>query len=770
MKGAEKAIKGSKLSMSEKQSLNGDEIVVEVESEESNEAKRTCSKGSESSAPKQISQVELQESGPGFPPSDISWLNPTNPPMIPALNETLTRRKSLQRLAYSKPKSRFGELPYHAYLDMLLEDTSSLDEQVGASFHGNSGSFTRTVSSSSSKSPEMLSPERPKNKDKKLYKKAKLLSPERLKYKDKELYKKAKLNRDKQWKAFNKKILIKPTVFLCILVCLVASFTYEKLKNLMVWGLGIWKWCVLVMVMYCGVFIANWFMRFLIFMIETKFLLRKQKVLYCIQGMEESARVFIWLGLVLLTWLLLFNHGVEIERSKTCTRILHYVLWTLVSVLVGAFLWLLKTLLLKFLAFDFQSYTFFDRIQESIFHQYVLQTLSGNPLPDKARSQTLNFMTTHRNNIAESEKQAIDMGDLQKMKQKKVSPWTMKVLVDAVSTSGLSTMSHTFNDWKDAADEGKYKKITSEIEAATAAYHIFRNVAEPSKYIHESDLLKFMTKEEVKLVWPLIDVAKTGQIGKNDLTDYVVKAYKDREALAYALQDTKTAEKQFDRLVTGILIVITVIVWLLLLEIANTKVLVLLSSQIVLAAFMFGNTCKNIFEAIVFVFVIHPFDVGDRCVVDDVPLIVEEMNIFTTVFLKSNNEKVYYPNSVLSTKTISNYYRSSDMKDTVEFSIALTPVEKIVKLKERIKEYLERNPQYWHPKHNVAVIDFEDVNKLKMAVYFHHTMNFQEFEEKNVRRAELVFELLKILEELNITYSMPPQEVHLKTKSEAIAA
>ncbi|KAM5563017.1 mechanosensitive ion channel protein 10-like [Rosa sericea] len=737
--------------MSEKQSLNGDEIVVEVGSEESNEAKGTCSKSSESSAPKQISQVELQESDPGFPPSDISWLNPNNPPKIPALNETLTRRKSLQRLAYSKPKSRFGELPYHADLDILLEDTSSLDEPVSASFHSNSGSFTRTVSSSSSKSPAMLSPERPK-------------------YKDKELYKKAKLNRDKQWKAFNEKILIKLIVFLCILVCLVASFTIEKLENLMVWGLGIWKWCVLVMVMYCGMFVANWFMRFLIFMIETKFLLWKQKVLYCIQGMEESARVFIWLGLVLLTWLLLFNHGVEIERSKPCTRILHYVLWTLVSVLVGAFLWLLKTLLLKFLAFDFQSYTFFDRIQESIFHQYVLQTLSGNPLPDKAWSRTLNFMTTHRNN-AESEKQAIDMGDIQKMKQKKVSPWTMKVLVDAVSTSGLSTMSHTFNDRKDAADEGKYKKITSEIDAATAAYHIFRNVAKPgSKYIYESDLMKFMIKEKVKLVWPLIDVAKTGQIGKNDLTDYVVKAYKDREALAYALQDTKTAEKQFDRLVTGILIVITVIVWLLLLEIANTKVLVLLSSQIVLAAFMFGNTCKNIFEAIVFVFVIHPFDVGDRCVVDDVPLIVEEMSIFTTVFLKSNNEKVYYPNSVLSTKTISNYYRSSDMKDTVEFSIALTPVEKIVKLKERIKEYLERNPQYWHPKHNVAVIDFEDVNKLKMAVYFHHTMNFQEFEEKNVRRAELVFELLKILEELNITYSMPPQEVHLKTKSEATAA
>lgn len=68
-------------------------------------------------------------------------------------------------------------------------------------------------------------------------------------------------------------------------------------------------------------------------------------------------------------------------------------------------------------------------------------------------------------------------------------------------------------------------------------------------------------------------------------------------------------------------------------------------------------------------------------------MIVEEINIFSTVFLKlENNEKVYYPNSALSAKSISNYSRSPDMRETVEFSIVLTPVEKIVKLKEKINE------------------------------------------------------------------------------------
>lgn len=63
------------------------------------------------------------------------------------------------------------------------------------------------------------------------------------------------------------------------------------------------------------------------------------------------------------------------------------------------------------------------------------------------------------------------------------------------------------------------------------------------------------------------------------------------------------------------------------------------------------------------------------------------MNILNTVFLKLNNEKIYYPNSVLATKPISNYYRSPDMGDKVEFSIAfMTPLERIGAMKEKIKK------------------------------------------------------------------------------------
>lgn len=75
--------------------------------------------------------------------------------------------------------------------------------------------------------------------------------------------------------------------------------------------------------------------------------------------------------------------------------------------------------------------------------------------------------------------------------------------------------------------------------------------------------------------------------------------------------------------------------------------------------------------------------------------------------------------------------------------------------------YLERNPQLWHPNHNVVVKEIENVNKIKIGLYVNHTMNFQNFGEKNKRRTELMMELKRILEELNIRYNLLPQAVHL---------
>ena len=67
-------------------------------------------------------------------------------------------------------------------------------------------------------------------------------------------------------------------------------------------------------------------------------------------------------------------------------------------------------------------------------------------------------------------------------------------------------------------------------------------------------------------------------------------------------------------------------------------------------------------------------------------MIVEEMNILTTVFLRYDNQKIIYPNSLLATKPISNIYRSPDMGDAIDFCVHVsTPVHKLAIMKEKIE-------------------------------------------------------------------------------------
>ncbi|XP_047093659.1 mechanosensitive ion channel protein 10-like [Lolium rigidum] len=560
-------------------------------------------------------------------------------------------------------------------------------------------------------------------------------------------------------------ISLELAVLVAFLALLVVSLLLHPLKGRFVWGLEIWKWCVMVITVFSGHLVSHWLIALIVFLIERNFLLRN-KVLYFVFGLKRSVQACIWVGLVLVAWSQLFDR--DLGRPPKTARILNYVSRFLASVLIASVIWLIKTFIMKSIASSFHRKAFFDRIQESLFHQYVLQALSGPPLMELAENigrEPSGRVSLSRVSEEKGTPKVIDVAKLRRMNQEKISAWTMKGLITAIRSSKLSTISQSiesFDEFDDA--EQKDKEINSEWEAKIAANAIFKNVARPGyKHIEEIDLLRFFNKEEAALVLPMFEGAsETGKIKKSALKTWVVKAYLDRKSLAHSLNDTKTAVSQLHNLMRVLVIIIITIITLLLMGIATTKVLVVISSQLLVVVFIFGNACKTVFEALIFVFIMHPFDVGDRCVIDGIQMTVEEMNILTTVLLKNDNEKVYYPNSVLSTKPISNFYRSPNMFDTVDFAIDVsTSAASIGALKSRIKGYLESKPTHWYPIHTVNLKDILDVNKINMSLSAQHTMNFQNIREKNIRRSELVMELKKIFEELSITYYLLPQKVEL---------
>ncbi|KAK9944235.1 hypothetical protein M0R45_009812 [Rubus argutus] len=285
-----------------------------------------------------------------------------------------------------------------------------------------------------------------------------------------------------------------------------------------------------------------------------------------------------------------------------------------------------------------------------------------------------------------------------------------------------------------------------------------------SKHIYQEDLLRFMEEGEALKTMSLFEGAsESRRISKTSLKNWVVNCFRERRALSLTLNDTKTAVNRLRRVVDVLVGIVIVVIWLLVLDIVTSANLVYATSQLVVVAFVFGNTCKTVFEAVIFLFVMHPFDVGDRCEIEGVQMVVEEMNILTTVFLRYDNTKIVYPNSTLATKPINNFYRSPDTGDAVEFCVHITtPADKIAVMKQRMISYIENKKEHWYPAPMIILKDVEELNRMRFALWLTHRMNFQDVGEKWVRRALLLEEMVRIFQELDIQYRLLPIDINVR--------
>lgn len=156
----------------------------------------------------------------------------------------------------------------------------------------------------------------------------------------------------------------------------------------------------------------------------------------------------------------------------------------------------------------------------------------------------------------------------------------------------------------------------------------------------------------------------------------------------------------------------------------------------------------------IFLFVKHPFDVGDRVDVSDRPLIVERISLLFTVFRGVKDHKVtQVPNIVLNTVWIDNVTRSKAMREQVTLTADFgTSFGDVQLLKSEMQKFVsdKENCRDFQSDVDVEVIGLGEMNKLELRIEIHHKSNWSNETVRASRRSKFMCALVSAVRKVPI--------------------
>lgn len=163
-------------------------------------------------------------------------------------------------------------------------------------------------------------------------------------------------------------------------------------------------------------------------------------------------------------------------------------------------------------------------------------------------------------------------------------------------------------------------------------------------------------------------------------------------------------------------------------------------------SFVFATTAQEVLGSCIFLFVKHPFDVGDRVDIADNQLVVERISLLYTVFKQIKTHKTtQVANIVLNNVWIENVSRSTAMREQLLMYISFdTSLEDVQLLRNEMQNFVlaPENSRDFQPEIEVEVTGIAEMNKLELKVEIRHKVN-QKTSEDIILTLTIAVELVK---------------------------
>ncbi|KAJ2999833.1 hypothetical protein HDV02_001611 [Globomyces sp. JEL0801] len=266
----------------------------------------------------------------------------------------------------------------------------------------------------------------------------------------------------------------------------------------------------------------------------------------------------------------------------------------------------------------------------------------------------------------------------------------------------------------------------------------------------ESFLPYFPSKAEAKKAFTYFDLDDSGSITKREFKHSMLKIYRERRNLLKSLRDLSQALGILNRLVYGIVFCTTAFCALPIYGISISTILPF-ASLVLALSFVFGGSAKSTFESILFVFIAHPFDTGDKIAYDNQTYQVEEINLLTTVLKRSDGQKSYVPNSILANKEIGNIRRSGDQGEMIYLHVPFKTKQSLLdELGKRIQAFVESQPKDYNSPISLNVSEITPGGLVKLGIFLNYKGNWQDSVRKSKRKTAFLFKLIEAGQDLGI--------------------
>lgn len=469
--------------------------------------------------------------------------------------------------------------------------------------------------------------------------------------------------------------------------------------------------------------------------------------------LEIPATIFFWwLGIEVSFLPTMTNHhsrGVHGTQhwEKTMNKVL-------VAIFVGAILNFVEKIIIQLIAISFHLRTYADRIEinkfqigsltklyiyskakiameDEAFEEKSVGPASGARTPAMYAAQATQAVNKAMAKVGDAT--ATVAGDFTGKKIAKSGHPSQVVLALLHSTSGSQVL-------------------------ARRLYRTF--VVDDSETVSSDDLKSaFDNNDEAEAAFSMFDKDMNGDISMDELEAVCVEIGRERKAITASLKDLDSVVSKLDDVLFFIVLVITVLVFISLISTSAAGVLTSAGSAVLALSWLFSATAQEFLQSVVFVFVKHPFDVGDRVSIygntgsqlkgDD--YFVKEIALLYTEFKKMEGQVVQAPNSYLNTLFIMNMRRSGGLAEAVPIVIRFgTSLEQIEGLRNMLLDFVRAEKREFQGNILTELRDVTEAWSLTLNVVFFYKTNWQNELLRLQRRNKFICAMMTCMQELGI--------------------